>query len=166
MISECTSFLIYLLNSLLSWQRICLQCRRPQFDSWVGKIPWRRVRLLTPVFLGFPCGSAGKNPLVVWEIWVRSLGLEDSLEKGKATYSRILAWRIPWTVLHGVAKSRTQLSNFHFIRLLIQPLTVFRIKACRYVQKDLIIIKCFVIETLLILLIKLKLYTNFSVVPM
>jgi len=34
----------------LSWERICLQCRRPQFDSWVGKIPWRRDRLSTPVF--------------------------------------------------------------------------------------------------------------------
>ena len=30
-------------------------------DSWVGKVPWRRDRLPTPVFLGFPCGSAGKE---------------------------------------------------------------------------------------------------------
>ena len=34
----------------LSWQRIHLQCRRPWFDSWVGKIQWRRDRLPTPVF--------------------------------------------------------------------------------------------------------------------
>ena len=33
-----------------SWYRICLQCKRPGFDSWVGKIRWRRDRLLTPVF--------------------------------------------------------------------------------------------------------------------
>ena len=45
----------------LSWYRNCLQCRRPQFDPWVGKIRWRRDRLPTPVFLGFPCGSAGKE---------------------------------------------------------------------------------------------------------
>ena len=38
-----------------------LQCRRPWFDSWVGKIHWRRDRLPTPVFLGFPCGLAGKE---------------------------------------------------------------------------------------------------------
>ena len=38
-----------------------MQCRRPQFDSWVGKIPWRRDRLPTPAFLGFPGGSAGKE---------------------------------------------------------------------------------------------------------
>ena len=41
--------------------KICLQCRRPGFDSWVRKIHWRRDRLPTPVFLGFPCGSAGKE---------------------------------------------------------------------------------------------------------
>ena len=45
--------------------------------------------------------------------WVRSLGWEDPLEKGKATYSSILPWRIPWTVVHGVAKSQTGLSDFH-----------------------------------------------------
>ena len=39
----------------------CLQCRRPGFDPWVGKIPWRRERLPSPVFLGFPFGSAGKE---------------------------------------------------------------------------------------------------------
>ena len=36
-----------------------------------------------------------KNLPVMWEAWVRSLGWEDSLEKGKATHSSILAWRIP-----------------------------------------------------------------------
>jgi len=39
-----------------------------------------------------------KNPPVMWETWVWSLGWEDSLEKGKATPSSILAWRIPCTV--------------------------------------------------------------------
>ena len=45
----------------LIWYRIRLQCRRPQFHSWVRKICWRRDRLPSPVFLGFPCGSAGKE---------------------------------------------------------------------------------------------------------
>ena len=35
--------------------------RRLWFDSWGGKIFWRRDSLLTPVFLGFPCGSAGEE---------------------------------------------------------------------------------------------------------
>ena len=38
-----------------------------------------------------------KNPPKMWETWVQSLGWEDPLEKGTATQSRILAWRIPWT---------------------------------------------------------------------
>ena len=40
------------------------------------------------------------NLPAMWETWVRSLGWEDPLEKGKATHSSILAWRMPWTV-HG-----------------------------------------------------------------
>ena len=57
-----------------------------------------------------------KNPPAMRETWVWSLGWEDTLEKGKATHSGILAWRIPWTVciVHGVAKSRTRLSDFRF----------------------------------------------------
>ena len=37
--------------SLVAWQvKNRLQCGRPEFDAWVGKIPWRRERLPTPVF--------------------------------------------------------------------------------------------------------------------
>ena len=39
----------------------------------------------------------GKNPPAVQGTWVRSLGQEDPLEKGMATHSSILAYRIPWT---------------------------------------------------------------------
>ena len=115
-----------------------LPCRRPQFNSWVRKICWRRDRLPTSVFLGFFCGSdnresacnAGDPSLIpgsgrsagegidyplqyswaslvaqlvkslpaMWETWVRSLGWDDPLEKGKATHSNVLAWRIPWSI--------------------------------------------------------------------
>ena len=44
------------------------------------------------------CGSAGKELPAMREMWVRSLGWEDPLEKGNATHSSFLAWRIPWTV--------------------------------------------------------------------
>ena len=54
-----------------------------------------------------------KHPSAMQETWVRSLGWKNPLKQGKATHSSILAWRIPWTV-HGVAKSRTQLRDFHF----------------------------------------------------
>ena len=49
------------------------------------------------VFKGFPCGSAGKES-AMWETWVQSLCWEDLLEKGKSTYSSILAWRTSWTM--------------------------------------------------------------------
>ena len=41
--------------------------------------------------------QAVKNPIATWEIWVRSLSLEDPVEKRMATHSSILAWRVPWT---------------------------------------------------------------------
>ena len=53
-----------------------------------------------------------KNSPAVWETWVQSLGWEDPLEKGKATHSRILAWRIPWTVQSLGSQSQTGLSDF------------------------------------------------------
>ena len=56
--------------------------------------------------LGKPVAQMVKNPPVMWETWVPSLGWEGPLEKGKATHSSILAWRIPWTV-HAVAESWT-----------------------------------------------------------
>ena len=95
---------------------ICLPCRRPQFHSWVRKIPWRRDRLPTPGFLGFPCGSAGKESACnVGDVgavspWVGKIpgegkgyplqysGLENSMD----------------FIVHGVAKSRTWMGNFHF----------------------------------------------------
>ena len=58
-----------------------------------------------------------KNPPAMRETWVQSLGWEDPLEEGMATYSSILAWRIPmdrgawWAAIHGVEKGQTQLSD-------------------------------------------------------
>ena len=68
-------------------KRIHLQCRKPWFDSWVRKLPWRRDRLPTPVFLGFPGGSDGKEPICN----AAALGWEDPLEEGMGTHSSIPA---------------------------------------------------------------------------
>ena len=53
-----------------------------------------------------------KNLPAVQETWVLPLGQEDPLEKGMATWSSVLAWRIPWTeypdglyIVHGVEKT-------------------------------------------------------------
>ena len=54
-----------------------------------------------------------KNPPAIRETWVQSLGWEDPLEKGMATHSGILAWRIPtteepgWATVHGVTNFQT-----------------------------------------------------------
>ena len=53
-----------------------------------------------------------KNPPAMQETGIQSLGWKDPLKKGKATRSSILAWRND-CIVHGVAKSRTRLSDFH-----------------------------------------------------
>ena len=54
-------------------------------------------------------GSDGKQSACNQETWVQSLGWEDPLEKGMATHSSILVWRIPWTeaTVHRVTKNWT-----------------------------------------------------------
>ena len=97
---------------MFSWWRIHLQCRRPWFYFWVRKIPWRRDRLPTLVFLGFPCGSAvkesaynagdlgsiprlGRYPAEGQGYLLQYSGLENSMD----------------CIVHGVTKSRTWLSD-------------------------------------------------------
>jgi len=74
-----------------------VQCRRPQFHSWGQKIHWRRDRLPTPVFLGFPGGSDGKESACnMRELWSIP-GLEDPLEEGMATPPAFLPGKSPRT---------------------------------------------------------------------
>ena len=49
---------------------ICLQYRRPRFNSWLRKFPWRGDKLPTPVFLGFPVAQMVKNLPAMQETWV------------------------------------------------------------------------------------------------
>ena len=57
--------------------------KRCRFHPWVGKIPWRRKWQPTPVFLGFPCGSAGKESTCNAGDLGLSPGLGRSPEEGK-----------------------------------------------------------------------------------
>ena len=68
-----------------------LQCRRPRFDTWVGNIPWRRNRLPTLLFLGFPEDSIGKESACNVGDLGPIPGLESSLEESMATTPDILA---------------------------------------------------------------------------
>ena len=59
--------------------------------------PLDNGQAMTLVFLGFPGGSDGKESTGSAGDLGLILGWEDPLEKGMATHSSILAWRIPWT---------------------------------------------------------------------
>ena len=55
------------LRRWIRWSRICLQYRRPRYDSWVRKNPWRREGQPAPVFL--PGESHGLRSLVGYSPW-------------------------------------------------------------------------------------------------
>ncbi|CAI9165373.1 unnamed protein product [Rangifer tarandus platyrhynchus] len=70
--------------------------------------------MIAPVFqLVSLIGQLVKNPPAMQETWVRSLGWEDPLKKGKATHSSILAWRIPWGYKESDTTERLSLSVLH-----------------------------------------------------
>ena len=82
--------------------------QKTQINSWVGKISWRRDRLPTPVFLGFPGGSEGKESacnvgdlgLIPW--------LSRSPGKGKGYSLQYSGLENSMDcIVHGVAKSQT-----------------------------------------------------------
>ena len=84
-----------------------------------------------------------RNLPAMWETWVRSLVWEDSLEKGKATHSSILAWRITWTIsFMGLQRIRhdwvififTHLNKYVFICFLM-PFQA--ISKCIYVNTEM-----------------------------
>ena len=63
-------------------------CQLPQKQSNIHSIRYKWASLVTQII---------KNPPAMPETRVQSLGWEDPLEKGMATYSGILAWKISWT---------------------------------------------------------------------
>ena len=69
-----------------------------QFDSWVRKISGEGIGYALQYSWASLVAKLVKNQPAITETWVQSLGWEDPLEKGTATHSRILAWRIPWTI--------------------------------------------------------------------
>ena len=86
-----------------------------RFNTWVGKIRWRRDGLPTPLLLGFPCDSAGKEPTCnVGDLGsIPGLGRSPGEGKGYPLQYSGLENSIG-CIVHGVSKSQTRLSNFHF----------------------------------------------------
>ena len=85
------------------------------FSFWVGKIRWKSERPSTPVLLSFPCASAGKESACTVGDLVSISGLGRSPGEGKGYPLQYSGLENPMDfIFHGDAKSRTQLSNFHF----------------------------------------------------
>ena len=99
---------------LQSWRSVCVGASLTRFRC--APLFWRENRIWYEHELCFPTVCAGsfhfgrrpgwrwdslvaqrvKSLPAMWEMWVRSLGQEDSLEKKMTTHSSILAWKIPW----------------------------------------------------------------------
>ena len=76
----------------------CRRHKRPEFNPWVRKSPWRRTLAThSSIPRTSLVAQIVRNLSAMWETWVQSPGQENPLEKGKATHSSILPWRIPWT---------------------------------------------------------------------
>ena len=122
-------------------------CRKPQFTFWARKICWRRDRLLTPVFLGFPCGSAGKESTCnVGDLGsILGLGRSPGEKKGYSLQYSGLENSMG-CVAHGFAKSGTWLSDLQVYALscfndfLIHPLYPWRLPMAQW-QRILLLLQ-------------------------
>ena len=96
------------------------ECRRPWFNSWIRKIHWRRDRLPTPVFLGFPCVSAGKESTCNAGDLGLIPGLGRSPGEGKGYPLQYSGLENSMDcIVHEVTKSQTEPSGFYFHNLSI-----------------------------------------------
>ena len=77
----------------------------------LGRSAGERIGYLLQYSWAFHVAQLVKNSPPMRETWVQSLGWEDPLEKGKATHSHILAWRIPWTIQ---SMGSQRVGYFHF----------------------------------------------------
>ena len=90
---------MYPTAALFTIARTWKQPRCPLTDEWIKKLWYiytmEYYSVITMMKRASLVAQLVKNFPATWETWVRSLGWEDPLEKGKATHCSILAWRIP-----------------------------------------------------------------------
>ena len=103
-----------------------VKCSLPPPSVLTATLPFEHHH---PHVGGFPLAQMVKNLPAMQEIWIQSLNWEGPPEKGMATHSSMLAWRIPyrgawWAIVHRVAKSQTQLSDKHLIFLFLHGIAV------------------------------------------
>ena len=100
------------------------QCRRPWLDSWLRKTPWRRDRLPTPVFLGFPHGSADKESACNTGDLGLIPGLGRSPGEGKGSPLQYSGLENSMDcIVHRVTESQTGPSDFHFVTGTLTPVS-------------------------------------------
>ena len=122
--------------------RVCLQCWRPGFDPWVGKIPWRRAWQPTPVFL------LGESPCTEEPGRLQSWGYKES-----HTTERLITARHIHRVRVKSVHSLQAVFNFPFISLPQYPLLsrdvykMHRVKhSAWYIERDSIFLNEQIIE--------------------
>ena len=107
------NFFIHISSHLSIFNGFCLLCH-----LWKSILHYKIIKIF--IYRSLRASLVAqlvKNPPAMQETWIRSLGREDPLEKGMATHSSILAWRITmdrgaWqAIVHGVSKSWTQLAT-------------------------------------------------------
>ena len=82
--------------------------------TWMSISGWLDKQLMMVyTWASFPGSSAGKESACNAETWVWSLGWENTLEEGMATYSSTLAWKVPWTEEPGRLQSMGSLKVRH-----------------------------------------------------
>ena len=120
-----------------------------RFDSWVEKIRWRRDRLPTPLFLGFPCGSAGKESTCSVGDLSLFPGLGTSPGEGKGYPLQYSGLENSMnSIFHGFSKSQTLLSDFHFhflFRWLINHKNLSL--TCLWAQDQCMVQACFLVHS-------------------
>ena len=132
--------------------------------SWSLDTTSVKMWLPSSRFVEILSDSSGKESACNAEDWVWSLGQEDLLEKGMATHSSILAWRIPWTEEpDGLQSTGSQRVRHNWAT---NTFTLWKIvrHACKEAQPMVIFKKkCFSIPLVKIMLIFLALCNNFII---
>ena len=126
------------------------ECRRPQFDPWVRKIPWRGIGYPLQFYWASLVAQKVKNLPMVQETWVLSLGWEDPLEKewlptpvflpGEFHGWRSLAGYSPWG--HKEPEIEMEITTYITIRKMTFGINLrknvqnWKVKPAKYVKRD------------------------------
>ena len=118
---------VHLSSTYLSWLEIWIYILLIMLAQLVKNLPAMQETQYSWTSL---VARLVNNMPAMRETGVWSLGWEDPLEKGKATHSSFLGWRIPWTIKSMGSQSQTQLSGFHFTFTFIHSLIVHLLDMC------------------------------------